>query len=720
VRLSGHYWLALCLPLAFAASAAVANSQVILEQVRIGLTPGNTRIVFDLNGSPDYELMQLHTPDRLVIEFSSTLLDYDLNQLVWSGTPVKELHSETGGDDILRVTFALGADVETRAFMLEPDEVGGHRLVVDLADGTAARTPQVSSIRFGRHDEYSRFVFDLDATVDYELASFPDQGRVVLKLANARIEPALLELPLEGSPVTSVELQDDSELVFTLAEAVEPRVFTLAPRDKRGHRLVLDLYPVTQPLQPPSATPASASIAVALATSGPGADTSDEKNADTAPGERLPAGEPVAAETSNSRRARAVSFSGTWQQEWAVARHGGNQKFEAVVQPRWDVDFGNGMDLTTIVRLRLDTIGDLGPTVYRPFNYSSVNGPSYNTEHASIELRELYLDVPLGNSFLRLGKQQVVWGESDGIKVLDVVNPQSFREFILQSFDDSRIPLWMVNLELPVGREGSIQLLWIPDTTYYELAERGTPYALTSPLLVPRQPPGLDTVVLEPDTPDDPFGDSDAGIRYRSFVAGWDISLNYFYSYADFPVPFQRLEQGETGLVGVLDPDYKRNHLVGGSANNAFGDFSVRTELVWNSDRWFTSTDIARRGVEESAEISSIVGLDWQHSSSGLLSAQWFYSRVLDYRSAIERDKTEQMVSLLLRQTFDNENWEFTALALHSLDYDDSLFQLKLKYWFSSELEVWLGADIFDGRETGIFGQFDKTDRILMGLQYGF
>ena len=55
------------------------------------------------------------------------------------------------------------------------------------------------------------------------------------------------------------------------------------------------------------------------------------------------------------------------------------------------------------------------------------------------EIRDAYLEFGLDNGLLRIGKQQIVWGRLDGIKVLDTVNPQDFREFILDDFDDSRI-----------------------------------------------------------------------------------------------------------------------------------------------------------------------------------------------------------------------------------------------------------------------------------------
>ena len=61
-----------------------------------------------------------------------------------------------------------------------------------------------------------------------------------------------------------------------------------------------------------------------------------------------------------------------------------------------------------------------------------------------------------------LGRQQNVWGKADGLKVLDLVNPQDFRELILDDFDDSRIPLWAVNAEIPVA-EVVVPLVWIPE-----------------------------------------------------------------------------------------------------------------------------------------------------------------------------------------------------------------------------------------------------------------
>jgi hypothetical protein len=74
-------------------------------------------------------------------------------------------------------------------------------------------------------------------------------------------------------------------------------------------------------------------------------------------------------------------------------------------------------------------------------------------------LRELYVDTGAGDWDLRIGKQQVVWGTADGIKLLDIINPTDFRELNQNAMEDSRIPVWMINAETNVGERGNVQLI---------------------------------------------------------------------------------------------------------------------------------------------------------------------------------------------------------------------------------------------------------------------
>lgn len=73
--------------------------------------------------------------------------------------------------------------------------------------------------------------------------------------------------------------------------------------------------------------------------------------------------------------------------------------------------------------------------------------------------RELYVDTSAGGWDWRLGKQQVVWGTADGIKLLDIINPTDFREVNQNGVADARIPIWMINGERYLENGGNIQVI---------------------------------------------------------------------------------------------------------------------------------------------------------------------------------------------------------------------------------------------------------------------
>jgi len=62
-------------------------------------------------------------------------------------------------------------------------------------------------------------------------------------------------------------------------------------------------------------------------------------------------------------------------------------------------------------------------------------------------LREAYVDGTVNDWSIRAGKQQVVWGTADGMKLLDMINPTDYSEMAQNQMEDSRIPVFMVNAE---------------------------------------------------------------------------------------------------------------------------------------------------------------------------------------------------------------------------------------------------------------------------------
>jgi len=422
-----------------------------------------------------------------------------------------------------------------------------------------------------------------------------------------------------------------------------------------------------------------------------------------------------------SVQAAEIDSTTTVTSEWAInTKDGSGQKLEFTLEPKLTTRFDNDIKFTALGRLRLETLDKLMPRQAEQDTYSPASQPALFGDHAEIALREFYLETELGPNYLTLGKQQIVWGKADGLKVLDIVNPQSFREFILDDFEDSRIPLWAVNLEIPLDG-ADLQLLWIPDQTYDQLPELDGTYAFTSSRFVPTAPPGVLVERKSVDKPNRVLADSDFGLRLSAFWQGWDVSLNYLYHYHDQQVFYRQLDLSGTQPKVILTPRYERSHLLGGTFSNAFGDLTLRGELGYSFNRYFLTEDSHDSdGVIKRDELSYVLGFDWYGFTESLVSVQLFESRIINAPSQLTRPNTDTNVSLLIRREFLNDSLEIELLWLHNLNDEDGLARPKLTYEWQDDLKTWIGVDIFYGDNNGLFGQFDETDRMHLGMEMAF
>ncbi len=110
---------------------------------------------------------------------------------------------------------------------------------------------------------------------------------------------------------------------------------------------------------------------------------------------------------------------------------------------------------------------DLGG--YGDAKRSELEAPEFNDRLDFI--REFYVkkNVSLSGGeelFLKLGRQQVIWGRTDLFRVLDVINPVDYsRNNIYDELQDIRIPMWIMQGEYRMGasesmQDQNIQVIW--------------------------------------------------------------------------------------------------------------------------------------------------------------------------------------------------------------------------------------------------------------------
>ena len=333
--------------------------------------------------------------------------------------------------------------------------------------------------------------------------------------------------------------------------------------------------------------------------------------------------EPAPARSSPERiEANAVisiEFAGRPQ------RNTTRQKLELVVEPELRISLPFRLKLTAIGRGRADAFDSVEPGDPPLDELSRATRPFRLGDRVELELRELQLQRAMGQGLLTLGKQQVVWGRSDGLRVLDLVNPQDFREFILDDLGDSRIPLWMANVELPV-RDFVVQALWIPDPSAHRLPPPNAPFAFTAPSLRPGPPPPFEGTIAV-DRPDDAFTDADAGVRVARSWKGWDLTANYLYRYDDRPVISGRAPVTLDAAIPSLSAAFKRSHVGGASFATAYGPVALRGEIAATFDLFLPAKDPPTAAPVRTPVIAYVIGCDWLAPGRLLLSAQVFQDR---------------------------------------------------------------------------------------------
>ncbi|MEE8179493.1 MAG: DUF1302 family protein, partial [bacterium] len=132
--------------------------------------------------------------------------------------------------------------------------------------------------------------------------------------------------------------------------------------------------------------------------------------------------------------AENVTISGVVKNETAShLKMGEFMKIENTVQMGVEYTPTDYLHLFGFFRFYYDAVFDAEE------QYESVKSELSRTNVTNDWLRELYVDFLSDRLDVRMGRQQVVWGTADGVKILDAVNPTDMREFTLDDYADSRI-----------------------------------------------------------------------------------------------------------------------------------------------------------------------------------------------------------------------------------------------------------------------------------------
>lgn len=328
--------------------------------------------------------------------------------------------------------------------------------------------------------------------------------------------------------------------------------------------------------------------------------------------------------------------------------------------------------------------------------------------------REFYLDVPLGNLELRLGRQHIVWGEMVGLFFADVVSARDMREFFLQDFDQMRTPQWAARAEYFKG-DFHAEAIWIPYVSVDKLGRAGGDYYPEMPI------PGLNAQYryLGQDKPDQKLSNSNYGLRVGTLIKGWDLSGFYYRSLDVNPTFARTVSFGPTSVV-TYAPRHDWIHQWGATLSKDFGRMVLKAEAVLTNDRRMLTSSFARReGLVGQDTVDYAVGLDFPLEDEARFNVQYFERYHPDKASDLLAKAHERGMSLLYNRKL-GDRVEGEVMWVQSLARNDYMLRPKVIWRVFQNWQARFGADLFGGNRNGFFGRFDDSDRYYGELRYSF
>ena len=401
---------------------------------------------------------------------------------------------------------------------------------------------------------------------------------------------------------------------------------------------------------------------------------------------------------------------------------------------------------------------------WRGRDFTRSNTPLHLELTAYDVLREFYINYMRGNLSVRVGKQQLAWGQADGIRLCDIINPLDIsREALFRDSDEgyetTRIPLLLVRINYTFGGM-SFGPIWEPGIEFvFNPGDIRTPrlfdYSIWSPH-DPLLPPGMNVSILD-DRPDRQLDHNEWGFRLKGNVCDTRLTFNFWRGYRNYwdgvvpPVRGVAINPA-TGTL-IVEKIYPKGNSYGITATREWYSFRnifkgqinpvLRLELLYQDDFVFNTTRFPSfndQEIDEKDILTYMLGFDWPVKINLLnpernifISGQFFHRHIINYPDNYELQvgaygdwiAREDMFysTLLTRTSYFHDFVKPQVLAVVDWTYGTWWLKPKLRFEYGNNWRPEIGAIfVFAGandyrRE---FGHWADRDEVYVKMTYQF
>jgi hypothetical protein len=345
----------------------------------------------------------------------------------------------------------------------------------------------------------------------------------------------------------------------------------------------------------------------------------------------------------------------------------------------------------------------------KSYMFASLNS-TYNNiveDETKIELREAFFQYTNNSWDFKAGKQIVIWGVADGMRITDIVSPMDYSEFLARDYDDIRIPVNAFRLKY-IKTAYNLELVFIPISEFFVLpVDDKNPWSITHSFEMPY------TTDMD-NTPDKTFKNSEFGGRFSFFLSGIDFSVSVLHTWNKMPV--FKYGYSQTMDTLQLDANYKRMEMLGIDFSKPVGKFVIRGEFAGYFDELleFSNNDAITKNT-----INFLLGIDWYAGNDWTVMAQYYHKLITDYDVAFTSDKNNTYATLSISKKILRSTLNLGAYSYIDIINKASFTRFSTDYSLTDQIHLTSGYEWVHGDE-GMFSYYKDNSEFWVKAKFSF
>lgn len=333
------------------------------------------------------------------------------------------------------------------------------------------------------------------------------------------------------------------------------------------------------------------------------------------------------------------------------------------------------------------------------------------------ELWEAYVQAtPAPPLTITVGRQIVVWGNSENLRVTDVLNPLDLRELGMTDLEDLRLPIFMSRVDL-VASKVTASALAIHEIRSNWVDAFGSPYS-------PYPAPLPENDELADSLENTCFGFSLSG-RFTGFDAAF-YTANYFDHSSHIVMTRAPVVIPAFPIPQVIPPEYARRYsklsMFGGMANIAVGNTLLKVEAAVKDGFEF----LLLPG-QKARRLDTLAGIEYSGFTETSIALDYSVEYYLDWEPAMAYTpenvvRSQNYLAGRVTRDFWYDTLHLTLVGMLVGDWgDDGWFaRAQVEYDWTDDFSTTLGGVLYGTGDMDLFQYIDDNDRIFLNLKYSF